>query len=149
MDIDAFYQEESDAWSGLGTRFDRLSPQAWETTGAAGEWTPKQLLAHIAGWHRHLAELLAVYSRGLDPRKPLSKEVIDERNAEFIGRFASWDAASVRVLSRDEHARAVVSIRSAAFRGFDESWEQIIRGNMTGHYDEHRPTLDAFLKERS
>lgn len=149
MDVDAFFKEEADSWAGLLTRFDRLSEQAWDTPGATGEWTPKGVLAHIAGWHRHCADLLATYARGIDPRTPFTKALIDEMNAGFVATFQSWDSASVRLLAKEEHVRVVVGIRASSFRTFDESWETLIRENTTAHYDEHRPLLDAFIKEHA
>jgi hypothetical protein len=148
MDLDAFYREDSTSWNDLLTRFDRLDDRLWGSTGAAGEWTPKDVLAHISGWFRHLAELLAIYGRGLDKREAFDAARIDSMNAEFVERYRSWDPLSVRMLARDEHARAIVGIRSASFRGYDAGWEATIRANTTEHYDEHRPLLDEFLKEK-
>lgn len=149
MDVDGFLAEEHAAWGVFQGTFLRVPMEHWNTPGATGDWTPQDVLAHVAGWHRHCAELLATYARGIDPRKPFTTERIDEMNAEFVARYRGWDVNSIRMLSRDEHVRVVVGIRAAAFRGFDETWESVIRANTTAHYEEHLPMLETFIKEHA
>jgi len=148
LDVDAFLSEEAKAWAEFKGRFDRLPSADFLTPGVVGDWTPKDLLVHVASWHRWMSDKLTDYAGGFAKLETLSAEAIDELNTGFLERFVEWPVEGVIVLSRDAHTRAVVSIRASSFRGYDEEWERVIRSNTTEHYAEHLPHLDAFLKER-
>jgi hypothetical protein len=146
FDTDSFLETESQEWAALRKRFERLTDAQMLTPGAAGEWTPKQLLVHVACWHRWMADRLNNYASGFAKLEPFTPEQVDEMNAEFVARFEDWPVSAVRELSRDAHTRGVVSIRGSSFRGFSEDWQRVILANTTNHYAEHVDELDAFIK---
>lgn len=144
FDTETFLAEESRAWADLKTRFAGLTEQQLSEPATIGEWSVRDLLVHVACWHRWMADRLNSYASGFGKLEPFSDGEVDRMNAEFIARFASWPASAVLELSRDAHTRAVVAIRGSAFRGFEGEWQRVIRANTTEHYAEHLPELDAF-----
>lgn len=149
FDTDGFLATESREWAAFRKRFDGLNDQALTTPGVVGEWSLRDLLVHIACWHRWMADRLNSYASGFAKLSSLTEEDVNRMNAEFVDRFSSWPVSAVFELSRDAHTRAIVSIRGSSFRGFDEAWQRVITANTTDHYDEHRAEIDKFLQERA
>jgi hypothetical protein len=146
MDIDTFLSTESQAWAAFGGRFKGLSDATLAEPGACGDWSPRDVLVHIACWHRWMSDRLNNYASGFAKIEPFSDADVDTMNAEFIDRFKDWPVHAVLVLSRDAHTRGVVAIRGSSFRGFDDTWEKVILANTTEHYAEHDPGMEAFIK---
>lgn len=149
LDVDEFLKEESVKWAELRGRFEGLNAEALTKPGACGDWSPREVLIHIAAWHRHMADKLQEYGSGFGTLEPFTTDRIDEMNSSFVERFADWPLESILVLSRDAHTRAVVAIRASSFRGYENDWEKLIRVNTVEHYEEHAPMMDAFIKENS
>ena len=145
FDTDGLLQAESRAWAELRKRFLSLTDAQMTTPGVTGDWSPRELLIHIACWHRWMADKLNSYASGFGKVEPFTDEAVNAMNAEFVTRFEGWPVSAVLELSRDAHTRGVVSIRGSSFRGFDETWERVIRENTTDHYDEHLAELDKFI----
>lgn len=149
LDVDSFLKEEAASWAALRSTFDRIATKDFSVAGAEGEWTPRDVLVHVACWHRYMADKLNEFAGGFAKLVPFTQEDVDSKNAEFIGRFSDWPVEAALVLARDAHTRAVVAIRASSFRPYDEEWEGMIRANTTKHYEEHIPSLEAFIKEHS
>lgn len=145
FDTDAFLATESREWAALRKRFVDLTDAQLTIPNAVGDWSLKQLIVHLACWHRWMADRLNSYASGFAKLETMSDEDVDRMNAEFVARFDDWPASAVLELSRDEHTRGVVAIRGSSFRGFDDTWQRVIRANTTEHYDEHLAELDKFL----
>jgi len=60
--------------------------------GVCGEWSPKQVMAHVVGWDRLAVDGLALFAIG-DGDKFDANVVIDEFNAQSVASRAlfSWD----------------------------------------------------------
>lgn len=147
FDTDGLLATESRAWAEFRKRFAGLSDAQMTTPGVTGDWSPRELLIHVACWHRWMADKLNTYASGFAKLETFTEESVNAMNAEFVDRFKDWPVSAVLELSRDAHTRGVVSIRGASFRGFDETWARVIRSNTTEHYDEHLAEVDKFLAE--
>ena len=55
----------------------RIPPARLEEPGAMGDWTVKDILAHVTAWERRLDDWLAA-----NQRPPLSSEIIEQLNQE-------------------------------------------------------------------
>lgn len=144
FDTDAFFAEESRRWAEFRQRFEGLNDEQLSRPGACGEWSVRELLVHVACWHRWMADRLNSYASGFAKLEPFSDGDVDRMNAEFVARFSDWPVSAILELSRDAHTRGIVAIRGSSFRGFDDRWQGVIRSNTTEHYAEHLPELDAF-----
>jgi hypothetical protein len=127
-------------WAALQESVGRLSPSTLEET--VGGWTRKQLLAHIAGWHRLTTQRLTSYQQ--TGAVPPSVGDADELNAGFSAE--SVDRPATAVLAEVESTFAELRVVIARLRDEDltkDDWWPlaITMGNTAGHYEEHLPEL--------
>jgi hypothetical protein len=79
--------------------FGEIETGARETAGAIGEWSAKDVLAHLAAWRAIEARRIAARSQpasGLDASDPALDEPIDQSNARLHDQRAgcTWEAVA-------------------------------------------------------
>jgi hypothetical protein len=105
--------------------------------GVEGEWSVKDVLAHVAYWDNVDLEMIERFANGVAETEGEDYQAINERvYAERHG----WPLADVRRDLLDTHERVLTALRNTP--GFDlsrlrESWE---------HYDEHSAEIRAWRK---
>jgi hypothetical protein len=135
---------EEKGWLELRARLDRLDEGDWVRPGVNGDWTAKDVLAHVAAWHTWAAERLERANAGEYESKRWSQEQVDAFNAEAFGHHRSMPLDDVRMFS--DEARATFCEQISLLE--DETAEKVRRlvfGNAEDHYDEHIKQFDAFL----
>ena len=73
--------------------FARIPEAGREAAGAIGEWSVKDVMAHLAAWRAVEARRIAARAGDVDPRHagdPLTTEPVDESNAALQVRHADW-----------------------------------------------------------
>jgi hypothetical protein len=144
--------DEQYRWRAL---VDEVGPDRMETPGPMGEWTFKDLAAHLLGWReRTIGRLEAVASGGEAPPTPWPQELDDDDaiNDWIHDHYASWSVGDVL---RDVD-RSYARIREAVRRMSDEDvvtrrldWldgQTIAQTDLFGHlHDEHDASIRAWL----
>jgi len=93
---------------------DRLPQRALTTAGiGGGEWSPKELIAHLAFWERNALEAIEAWERGdtapIDiALRTKSLSVINE---EGLGRMSKGSSLQVRKRATDVHDQLLDRIR--------------------------------------
>jgi hypothetical protein len=80
-DLLKWLQKEYEQWQAL---LDEIGPARMETPGVNGDWTMKDIAAHLTGWNRNLVNRLQAAVRGEPepaPPWPADLETDDEINA--------------------------------------------------------------------
>jgi hypothetical protein len=125
-----------------------------------GEWSPKDLVGHLASWEEWALEALSAWDRG--ERAPIDRELhdrgVDAVNADAVASKAKLTLDEVLHDAEVTHASLMDAIRAIS----DAAWErpatargrktlghrlgQILGGPGGGfrHADAHLPGLDAF-----
>jgi hypothetical protein len=125
-----------------------MEPSLLTTPGLAGEWSARELLAHLGYWCGHAAEALHRAAQGTlhefgsdDPDFD-----VDAVN-ETVARVArETDLASVRLREEAAYGALVERLETAEdgwlldTTGYRETLEQVLREDGPEHYHEH--TLD-------
>lgn len=109
-----------------------------------GDWSVRDILAHIAGWHHEMDDGLDRISRGERPT-PEGVDYSDENawNARFVETWASASPAAVVA----ELKASKELFESAARLVPENRYEQgraayrILRGSGADHYREHAPAI--------
>ncbi len=109
-----------------------------------GEWSAKDILAHVAGWHREMSGALERLGRGERP----TPEGVDYSDSDtWNARFASARASTPPPEMLAELDASFRAFRSAADALPEERFEQgrtvdrILHTTGINHYDEHGPPI--------
>jgi hypothetical protein len=113
--------------------------------GAAlvGEWTARELLAHLGYWAGHAAEALHYAEQGRTPEFGEPDLDVDERNAVVARIARETDAETARQREELAYAALLERLRRADISWFEDrvaygdSLEQVIRDDGADHYREH------------
>lgn len=146
MDKQTILGQLSGGFAALLTAIDGLDERAM-TTVFYGEWSTKDILAHIAGWHHQMTGAMERMARG---EKPTPEGVdfsdSDGWNARFAAAMAPQSATTVVADLKQSFAnyrRAAEAIPADRF-GEGKTVNRLIEGSGTGHYAEHLPEIEAF-----
>lgn len=130
--------------------------------GAAGEWSVKDVLAHVAVYERWTADQLDAMLRGetemyIAPDVPPGANTgdMDARNAAYYEAWRNRSLAEVRGEAREAFALLRAAIERTPEDLLNESerfawlsgsavW-QMIPGNAYEHYHDHIPDIRALL----
>lgn len=128
-------------WKELHARLERLSEEDWLRPGVNGDWTAKDVLAHIAAWHAVTMDRFEVLrTLGTLPEYP----PVDEFNRDQYEKSRELSLHDVRVMSGAARHRFREEIALLP-NDLGENLVRIVEGNAHGHYDEHIEQLDTFL----
>jgi hypothetical protein len=144
---------------------DRLPRKALTTPGlGGGEWSPKDLLGHLASWEEYALDALDAWDRGeRAPIDALAWSVSTARiNRQNVERKAAWSLSKVRRESERTFAELVAAIEAmpdARWRGpatprGRKALALRLGGILGGrgpflHDESHLASLRAFVERRS
>lgn len=123
-----------------------IDPTLRTTSGLVGDWSARDLLAHVGYWAGHAAESLHRAEQGELSEFGRDELTVDERN-EVVTRVAR-DTDFATVASREQGAYDAFVVRLSAVDSESlgdrdaegDTLEEIISFDGAGHYREH--TLD-------
>ena len=128
-----------------------VDPALLTTPGMVGEWSARELVAHMGYWAGHAAEAIHLAELGRLDEFEADAPGVDERNAVVAKVAAKTDMATVR--SREEAAFTALVER---IRGCDPEWlaerdadgdtlEEILLYDGADHYREHTHDIRAWF----
>lgn len=139
---------------------DQVPDEEMEIPGAAGEWSVKNLLAHLNAWEAELIKLLFQAKQGLKPSSThFSGQNVDEINARWQAESQNRDLE--RIFSDFQGIRKQTVRRVSAFTDKELNdtqryrWQQgrplwqWIAADTYEHEQEHAEQLGAWLTQRS
>lgn len=141
---------------------DRVPRARMSEPGFAGDWSLKDVIAHITVYERWTADNLEASARGekLTGGVPWGPEDgntadMDARNAAFHRHFRDAPLDAVLAAATEHHQRLIAAIQPLsdadvteagkfAWTGGSSLWDAI-EGNSFEHYDDHQPGVRAWL----
>jgi hypothetical protein len=116
-----------------------------------GEWSAKDILAHIAGWQREMTAALERMARGERPTaEGVDYSNADAWNARFAAAMRGQDATTVVAGLRQSFAnyvRAAEAIPDDRY-GDGKTVNKLLETSGFGHYREHGVELAEFKAGR-
>lgn len=116
-----------------------------------GEWTPKELLGHIAGWHREMTAAMERMARGEKPTpEGVDYSDSDGWNAGFAATMRPQNATTAIATLRQSfmnYLRAAKAIPDDRY-GEGKTVNRLLETSGFGHYAEHLPALQE-LKSKA
>jgi hypothetical protein len=134
---------------------DTVDPELETTPGIVGEWSARDLVAHVAWWCDHGADALELAASGRGDEFAYDGNQTDAMNADAL---PTWQALSM-MAARAEEERAFARLRTLA-AGLDaelldhrlgngDTVEAVIRYDGPGHYNEHTADVRAWFGDAS
>jgi hypothetical protein len=133
-----------------------VGPQDLDKPGVVGDWSVKDIIAHIMAWEGFTVERIARLRRGeKEAGAPLGDTRIDSMNAGFYEKYKDHPATEVLAESRqsfDSFLEVLESfsdeeLNNPALIGLSAEvvpWK-MFAANSYEHYDDHVPELRAWL----
>jgi hypothetical protein len=148
------------SWQAL---VDRVPRERMAGPGFAGEWSLKDVIAHLTVFERWTADHLEASARGetlpeVVPWGPPDGNTadVDAQNAAFYRHFRETPLDKVLSSAQEHHQRLVASVERLAESDINDAekfaWTdgnplwQAIQGNSYEHYDDHQPSVRAWLE---
>jgi len=128
-----------------------VDPQLLTTPGLAGEWSAREVIAHVGYWAGHAAEAMHHAAQGRTADFGEDDMDVDERNAVVARVAAETQLATVRQREQAAFDALLTAIQRADPAWLDErvaygdSLEQVIRDDGSDHYHEHALDLRAWF----
>lgn len=125
--------------------------------GVVGEWSVKDVVAHLTAWEDMMVTWLVDYPKGVPVERPTSDAEFDEWNEriylqnkdkpleEVLRAFDSAHEMTLQAL-HDTPEEVLFEAGRYAYRGGLPLW-QMVAGNTWWHYREHGEEIDNWLAE--
>jgi DinB superfamily len=121
------------------------------TPGLSGQWSAREMLAHLGYWTGHAAEALHHAAQGRTEDFGQDEMDVDERNAVVARVAAQTELATVRQREQAAFEALLTAMQRADPAWLDErvaygdSLEQVIRDDGADHYQEHAAEIRAWF----
>jgi hypothetical protein len=134
---------------------EQVAPEDRQRPGFSGEWSLRDVVAHIQ-WHEaEMVELLEARTFGGSPYWDLP---MDERNARIHEDLRSLDLEAVWSQAHETAKKLTALLRvlpeaslndPTAFPGMPEDWKpwEVLASNTYEHYDDHAQLVEAWLAQ--
>ena len=142
---DELLAAEDAGWIQLSALLHRVPEDDWLRPGVNGEWTVKDLVAHIAVWHASATDRLESFR--MTGELPPLPAPIDDLNRDHYERNRDLTLHEARAISGAARHRLREEMALLADDP-DERISMLVIGDAHDHYDEHIPQLNAFLGMR-
>jgi hypothetical protein len=153
METDALIADLQRERNALFAMLDVVEPGSLTTPGLIGEWSARELIAHLGYWVGHATEVIHLLEVGRIEEDDLGGQTVDEINAT-VARIArdtplatvrKREASSVEALA--ERLRTLDPARLAEVLPDGATLDQGIREDASDHYREHAEELRRVLHE--
>ena len=154
METDRLVEELRDERDAFFRALDAVAPESMTTPGLVGEWSGRDLVAHLGYWAGHATEVIHAVEQGRIDEVGVGEPPVDDVNATVARVSRSTELATVRrreVASVDALVERLLLLEPALLgeRLPDgATLEEGIREDGAAHYREHTEELRKVLEER-
>ena len=134
-------------WQEFVRSYEGLSEEDMALPGVVGDWSVKDLIAHVTIWEEETLKLLPMIAKGL--RTPLYGDV-DRFNAEGVARKRSLSHDRVSRESTETHQSLISYLEGVPESLFatDTRFRRRLRLDTYGHYPEHTRSIQVWRAQR-
>lgn len=140
------------AWQELQDSYTNLSEQELLEPGVTGDWSVKDIIAHVSSWEEEaLTHLPVILEGGKPPLYSVLYGGIDGFNAAMIERSRTLSLPQV-IEQRDLiHGRLLEFIEDVAEEHFlkENRFRRRLRLDTYGHYPKHAKGIKRWREEKS
>ena len=128
-----------------------VDPQLLTAPGLAGEWSARELIAHLGYWAGHAAEALHHAAQGRTAEFGEDELDVDDRNSVVARVAKETELATVRQREQAAFDALLLAVQRADPAwldervGYGDSLEHVVRDDGPDHYREHALDLRAWF----
>lgn len=152
----ATLRRERAAWDALLAEVSALGEARMTEPGVNGEWSVKDIIAHVTWYEREMVGLLRTHA--LDGSS-LWELAHDQRNTALFEQLRDQPLTNVQSDARQTFADLVALAEGLAdadlhdasrYRNMPPDWIpwEVLAGNSYAHYPDHTPTIRAWLDDQ-
>ncbi len=156
MTKDELLQKIESEWDNLQAALDGLTEEQMHQSGVVGEWTIKDVLAHLTAWQTRLIATLFKAEKGFTPDTTEAGKTVDQMNEKFYREMKDrpfdqvWDdldSSYHQLLSRLEGWKEKDLFDAKRFRWMQgKPFVEYIAGDSYEHYAEHAAQIREWRK---
>jgi hypothetical protein len=129
-----------------------LNAEQMTKPGVNGEWSVKDILAHLTAWHRHRLHLIEATKRGEEPQDIPPDMSLDAINEQFyqeskqrsLGEVLDDFRSTYRQVDDWVNALSEEELHKSPWPGSAPLWGYVA-GNIYEHYEEHSRPIQEWL----
>ena len=147
MNTSQVLQRLDAAWSEFEESYAGLSDAELLMPGVQGDWSVRDIIAHVTWWEEEaLKHLPLILQGGRPPRYSVTYGGIDAFNALMTGQRRDLPLAEVLRQHDEVHARLVEYVRAAPEAQFtrETRFRRRLRLDTYGHYPLHARAIQAW-----
>jgi hypothetical protein len=152
-DVASLVEELEATRSEFLAALDDVEPDLLLAPGLVGQWSARELIAHMGYWAGHAAEALHSAEQGRLADFGEDELDVDERNAVVARVAGDTDLATVRKREEAAYAALLTRLKRADPATLDDkvsygdTLEHVIADDGAEHYREHALDLRAWFNE--
>lgn len=134
--------ELSHAYDRFRRTVGQLAPSAREQSGVCGEWSPKEVVAHLAGWDREAARRFQQFMQG--PTEDIDYD-LDAFNAESVAarQHLAWEQALHELDKAHRVLQQAIALVEPQHLEADSRFFEWLEGR-SRDYDEHTAQIQTW-----
>jgi hypothetical protein len=131
------------AWVAFQESYAGLPDARLVEPGVVGDWSVKDLIAHVTTWEEETLKLLPVIMEGGRPPRYVTYGGIDAFNAQMSEGKRGLSLADVQRQAEETHRRLITFVASAPEEHFNRETRarRRLRLDTYGHYPEHTAAI--------
>jgi hypothetical protein len=139
------------AWAALKESYAGLPDSRLTEPGVVGDWSVKDILAHVTTWEEEALQHLPVIIAGGRPPRYVTFGGIDAFNAHMAEQKREIALSDIRRRLDETHSRLLDFIRSAPAGQFtrESRARRRLRLDTYGHYPKHAEAIRDWRQGRS
>ena len=152
MDRSHLLKRLEEAWNALQASYAGLSDSEMLELGVTGDWSIKDIIAHVTAWEEEsLAHLPLVLAGGKPPRYSVTYGGIDAFNAQMTEQKRSLSLPEVLRQRDDVHRRLIAFIEGVSEDQFirETRFRRRLRLDTYHHYPIHAEAIRKWREQRS
>ncbi len=150
MDRQQLLKRLNKAWAALKESYTGLSDARLTEPGVTGDWSVKDILAHVTTWEEEALKHLPLIMAGGRPPRYATSGGIDAFNARMTEQKRGLSLSDVRRQLDETHRRLVDFIRSAPEDQLagETRFRRRLRLDTYSHYPLHAEAIRAWRERR-
>ncbi|MBA2450341.1 MAG: ClbS/DfsB family four-helix bundle protein [Chloroflexi bacterium] len=149
--VDKLLKRLGAAWAALEASYAGVPDSRLVEPGVMGDWSVKDILAHVTTWEEEALKHLPLIVEGGRPPRYVTYGGIDAFNAQMTEQKRGRSLSDVRRQLIETHRRLVDFIQSAPEDQLtgETRFRRRLRLDTYGHYPEHAEAIRQWRAQRS